>query len=395
MPTELPPDNSNSPETQPVQEPSLGRPSRPTQHDGGSFPIGVVGGIPIRIHVTFLLLMAFLGFQYFGNRGQSLSGLLLIASLFFCVILHELGHALVARRYGIHTLSITLYPIGGVAALEEMPRPRQELWIALAGPLVNVVIAALLWVYLRLTHPAAPVSLFIEPGHSYAANLMTANILLAAFNMLPAFPMDGGRVLRAIIARFTDETTATTVAARIGQFMAVIFALFGLATGQFITLLIAIFIWFGAGQEAAFFQTRALLIGHRVREAMLREFHTLPVGSTLREAANLLLASSQQDFPIVNGADIVGVLSRSALLQGMASEGPETYVASVMDREFASARPDDALDALLMRPLAGPILVLNDGRPTDTSLVGMVTQENLIEFLTLTQLQTRLQRPPA
>jgi CBS domain-containing protein len=173
--------------------------------------------------------------------------------------------------------------------------------------------------------------------------------------------------------------------------MAVLIGVFGLFTGQFITLIIAVFIWFGAGQESAYFQTRALLVGHRVREAMVRDFHTLPVGSTLREAADLLLASSQQDFPILNGADVVGVLSRSALLQGMASEGPETYVASAMDRDFAKALPDDPLDGLLSSRLSGPVLVLKDGQPTDSSLVGMVTQENLLEFLTLRQLQSRMQ----
>lgn len=394
MPTDLSPNTDPTPEprTEPRDPPR--RVQRNAPHDAGSFPIASVAGIPIRIHVTFLLLLAFLGFEVFGRKSESLGGLILIVALFFCVILHELGHALVAARYGIRTLSITLYPIGGVAALEDMPRPRQELWIALAGPAVNVVIAALLWIYLNQVHKLSPITLFIEPGRSFAANLMTANILLAAFNMLPAFPMDGGRVLRALIARVTDETKATAIAARIGQLLAAVIGIFGLAYGQFMTLIVAVFIWFGAGQEASYFQTRALLIGHRVREAMVRDFHTLPVGSTLRQAADLLLASSQQDFPILNGTDVVGVLSRSALLQGMASEGPETYVASVMDRDFAMARPDDALDELLTGRLAGPVLVLHDGVATDTSLVGMVTQENLLEFLTLAQLQARL-RPPA
>jgi len=350
----------------------------------------VVAGIPIRIHVTFLFLLAFLGFQYFGERSQSVEGILLIGALFFCVVLHELGHALVARRYGIRTLSITLYPIGGVAALEEMPRPSQELWVALAGPAVNLVIAGVIWIYLKQAHQLQSFTVYIVPGRAFLNNLMTANLLLAGFNMLPAFPMDGGRVLRSLIARFTDETTATTIAARIGQAMSALIGVIGIVFGQLMMLIIAVFIWFGAGQEASYFQTRALLIGRRVREAMVRDFHTLPVGSTLREAADLLLASSQQDFPILNGDDVVGVLSRSALLQGMASQGPGTYVTSVMDRDFASAQPDDALDNLLTNRLGGPILVLRDGIPTDASLVGMITQENLLEFLTLTQLETRI-----
>jgi Zn-dependent protease/CBS domain-containing protein len=394
MPTELPPDRDAQQAAPETSRTGRRSPRQVPQHDGGSFSIAVVADIPIRIHVSFLLLLAFLGFQYAGNSKQSVAGIMLIVALFVCVVLHELGHAIMARRYGIRTLSITLYPIGGVAALDEVPRPKQELWVALAGPMVNVVIAVLLWSYLLLSHQKTPTTLFIEPNRSFAANLMTANVLLALFNMLPAFPMDGGRVLRAIIARFMDEVRATTIAAKIGQAMALLIGVYGLMTGQILTLIIAMFIWFGAGQEAAYFQTRALLLGHRVREAMIRDFHTLPVGSTLREAANLLLASSQQDFPILSGSEVVGVLSRSALLQGMASEGPETYVASVMDREFASALPDDALDGLLSRQFANPILVLKDGAATDTSLVGMVTQENLLEFLTLTQLQARM-RPPS
>lgn len=391
MPTDMPDNNETAPEPPPTPSGVTRRPPA-TPHDGGSFPIAVVAGIPIRIHVSFLLLFAFLGFQVFGTRSETPAGVLLIAALFFCVVLHELGHAIVAGRYGIRTLSITLYPIGGVASLEEMPRPTQELWIALAGPAVNLVIAAILWIVLQQSHQLQHFTLYIEPGRSFLANLMTANILLASFNMLPAFPMDGGRVLRALIARVTDENKATAIAARIGQLMAVLFGLFGLATGQLMMLIIAGFIWFGAGQEASYFQTRALLVGHLVREAMVRDFHTLPVGSTLKQAADLLLASSQQDFPILSGSDVVGVLSRSALLQGMASAGPDTFVAGVMDRDYATARPDEALDGLLQNRLTGPVLVLRDGVPSDASLVGMITQENLLEFLTLTQLESRPRR---
>lgn len=331
--------------------------------------------------------MAFLGFEYFGSKTRSLEGVSLVLALFVCVVLHELGHAFAAARYGIRTASITLYPIGGVAALQEMPAPRKELWIALAGPAVNVLIAGLTALYLKSTGHPIIWSPFMDPTRSFAQNLLSANLLLAVFNMAPAFPMDGGRVLRAIIARFVDETIATGVAARIGQFVAVLFGLYGLYTGQFLTIFIAIFVWFGAGQEAAHFQTRALLVGHRIREAMVREFHTLPVGATLGEAAALLLAGNQQDFPILSGTEIAGVLSRSDLLQGMAVSGKDAYVAAAMNREFLSALPDDPLDSLLSGPLTGPILVLKDGAPTDTSLIGMVTQENLLEFLAINQVE--------
>jgi Zn-dependent protease/CBS domain-containing protein len=389
MPTELPTGNNIS-----APEPST--PSRPTgqpTHDGGSFHIARVAGIPIRLHVTFFLLLAWIVLQKVGDNQGGWKGPLFVMALFGCVVLHELGHALVAQRYGIRTRSITLYPIGGIASLETLPRPRQELWIALAGPAVNVVIAGALYAALRLTGQPAHFTLIIDSKAGFMTQLMSANLILAVFNMLPAFPMDGGRVLRSLIARFTDETSATTIAARIGQLMAVLFGLYGLFNDNFILVIVAMFVWLGAGQEAAYYQTRSLLTGHRVREAMIREFHTLSVGNTLREAADALLAGSQQDFPIVHGGDIVGVLSRSALMRGMAAEGPDAYVAGAMDREFVQVLPEDDLETILGQAAqSGPILVMEGGVPTVSALVGMLTQENLLEFLTLTQIRNRQAR---
>ncbi|HLV78688.1 MAG TPA: CBS domain-containing protein, partial [Chthonomonadaceae bacterium] len=182
-----------------------------------------------------------------------------------------------------------------------------------------------------------------------------------------------------------------TLAARVGQFIAFLLGAYGFLSANLLLMIVAVFVYFGAGQEAAAFQAKTLVMGHRVREAMMREFRTLPVGATLREAADLLLAGSQQDFPILHGGEAVGVLSRSALLRGIAAEGYDSYVAGIMQRDFARVQPDDDLETVLSQgPFDGPILVLdNDGG--EPSLVGLLTQENLIEFLTLTRLQ-RLRR---
>lgn len=385
MPMDMPPkDPQNTEES--TSRPT-GAPKPP--EDNGAFRIATVAGIPIRLHWTFLALLVAIGFISLrpgGNEGLTLA---FVIALFCCVVLHELGHALTALRYGVRTRDIVLYPIGGVASLESLPKPRQELWIALAGPAVNVVIAGI--IYLIVQSSGQPLHFQMEgPRPNFLANLYWANIILAAFNMLPAFPMDGGRVLRSLLSYFIPEDQATMIAARIGQFIAILLGIFGLFGGGLMLVFIAIFVYLGAGQEAAAYRTKALIAGHKVREAMVREFRTLPVGTTLREAADVLLAGNQQDFPIVHGSEVVGLLSRSTLLQGMAKEGPDGYVAGIMEREFPAVHPEDDLESVIMEMHGvrnGAILVLSDETRATDSLVGMLTQENLLEFLMLSQLK--------
>lgn len=370
-----------------------------SSHDdgGGAIRIASLAGIPIRLHFTFILFLAWfffdgLGGQSRGNPVQTWIRFLFVAALFFCVVLHELGHALTARHYSIRTRDITLYPIGGVARLERLPRPGQELWIALAGPAVNLVLAALLsLVMVALRRPAFAVSPIDPNVQVFVERIRTANLLLAAFNMVPAFPMDGGRVLRALIARMTTEVRATEVAAFVGQIFALLVGLFAFFNSNLLLVLIAVFVYLGARQELALYQTRALVFGHRVGEAMLQDFRTLPVGATLQDAAAALLAGSQQDFPIMNGDEVVGLLSRSALLRGYATEGPGAYVAGTMIREFLTARPGDDLEEVLEQmqtPHAGSVLIFDGSSQDNARLVGMITQENLLEFLTLTRLRS-------
>ena len=224
-----------------------------------SWKIGKLAGIDLNIHVTFLLLLGWVALSHW-SAGKTLdavvSGVGFILALFACVILHELGHALAARRFGIATRDITLLPIGGVARLERMPEePRQELWVALAGPAVNVVIAAAIYVWLTLTNGWVPLSQLSVASGPFLERIMVANVWLVVFNLIPAFPMDGGRVLRALLASRMEYLKATQIAAGLGQGLAFVFGFIGLFTNPFL-LFIALFVWIGAAQEASAVQMK-------------------------------------------------------------------------------------------------------------------------------------------
>jgi Zn-dependent protease len=338
-------------------------------------------GVPVRFHFTFLLLLVFLIVVGLGAKQSAAASALYIVGLFASVLIHELGHAVVGRWYGIRTLEIVMFPIGGISRLETNPKPTQELWIALAGPLVNIAIAGGLLGFLYQHHQIVGLSGLLDPSD---ANLMEriafGNLILAGFNLLPAFPMDGGRVLRAILSRYKTEDEATRVAAWTGRMLAIAMGLFGLIWGQFMIVFVAFFVYLGAAQEGAAAMGRTLTQGVPVRAAMMTEFHTLPHGSTIRDAANLLLATSQQDFPVVHGDRVIGLLPRNGLMRALASEGPEAYVSGAMLREYPVIKPDmDLAEALpLMTQTGSCALVMEEGR-----LLGLLTTENLSEFLML------------
>ncbi|CCW34137.1 Zn-dependent protease [Chthonomonas calidirosea] len=370
------------------------RPQNP--FDSGSFLLAVIAGIPIRIHFTFLLLLVLVAATGIGgNQGHSLISVIYVILLFACVVLHELGHALTARRYGIRTYDIVLYPIGGVARLQNLPDVKSELWIALAGPAVNVVLAALLGIAIAAAGVPFDPSQIPAPLPRLVVDLFWSNIALFAFNMLPAFPMDGGRVLRSFLAKYLDVLVATRIAASIGQGLALLLGLWSLFTLNPLLLLIAVFVFVAAGQEANAYQTHLLATGHTVREAMLRDFHTLSVGDTLRTAAEKLLSGSQHDFPVVFGEEVQGVLTRADLLRGLAQEGPDAYVAGVMQRDFTYVYPNTDLEQVLQAFTPNkPILVMEPPQtPTDSpKLIGMLNQENVLEFLIISHFNSRPHR---
>lgn len=344
-----------------------------------SFKIAEFRGIGVFVHATFLILIGFVVLSHWAvghDIAKTLEGVAFVLALFTCVVLHEFGHALTAARFGIRTRDITLLPIGGVARLERMPEePLHELWVALAGPAVNVAIAAAIFVALQVFGAAiGPVERLSVTGGSIFERLMFVNIGLAAFNLLPAFPMDGGRVLRAALATRLDYTRATQIAASAGQAMALLFGLVGFFTNPFL-MFIALFVWIGAGQEASLVVMRAALAGIPVVRAMETVFRVLAPSDLLTRAVDETLASAQQDFPVLEGGVVVGILTRQALLEGLARRGAESTVAESMQREFPSIEAAEMLDAAFRR-LEGKnsrtMPVMQGG-----VLVGLVTLDNV------------------
>jgi Zn-dependent protease/CBS domain-containing protein len=347
-----------------------------------SWRIGTIAGIGLYIHATFWLLILFILYGYWAQRhslAMALGGVAFILMIFGCIILHELGHALTARRFGIRTRDITLLPIGGLARLERMPDdPWQEFWVALAGPAVNVVIAAILYAILLAIGATPYLGQFRWVGGNFLNKLMAVNVWLVGFNLLPAFPMDGGRVLRALLATRVEYTRATHFAARIGQGMAFLFGLVGLFTDPFL-LFIALFVWMGAEQEAALAQIHTSLGGIPVQRVMLTDFRTLQPDDTLAHAVEHILAGWQQDFPVVFGDHVLGVLTREDLLRTLAQGGSGLHVRDAMRRNVKIADSHDMLEkalALLHSCDCKSLPVEHDGR-----LVGMLTMDNVGEFL--------------
>ena len=349
-----------------------------------SWKLGRFAGIDVYIHATFLLLIGFVGFSYWQQEktySAVLSGIGFILALFLCVVLHEYGHALTARRYGITTRDITLYPIGGVARLERMPDdPRQELRVALAGPAVNVLIAAVLLAWLFFTGALPSVASLSVTSGTFLERLMLVNATLALFNLIPAFPMDGGRVLRALLATRLEYTQATHIAAVIGQGVAVVFGFIGLFSNPFLVF-IALFVWIGAEQEASMVRMKTSLGGIPVSRAMVTEFHTLEASHPLSRAVEYILVGSQHDFPVLDGGQVVGILTRQDLMKALAQRGEDFPVSSIMSREFRSVDSYDMLESAFASMQAcqcHTMPVTHAGQ-----LVGLLTMENVGEFLAI------------
>lgn len=341
-----------------------------------------IGGVPVRLHFTFALMVAFLALSGLGHESSGTFALYLLG-FFASVLMHELAHAVAASWLRVRTLEIVMFPIGGLARFERRLRPSEELGVTLAGPVVNLAIAGAMFGYIAISRQAIDVRFMelLQPsGANVIQRLAFANLLLAVLNLMPAFPMDGGRLLRALLNMVRPHEEATRIAAWMGRMLAISMGLYGLIFSELLLVFFAFFVWLGAAQETAASLGRTLTHGIPVRAAMITEFHKLGHSDTVRDAANLLLSSAQQDFPILHGDEVVGVLDRNDLMRALAAEGPDAYVAGTMRREVLMLEPNADLSEMLpLLARAGRCALVMD----ESRLVGMVTTENLSEFLLL------------
>lgn len=347
-----------------------------------SWKLARIAGIDVYIHATFFILIAWIGLSYWqaeGNLGAVANGVGFILVLFACVVAHEFGHAMMARRYGIRTKHITLLPIGGVAMLERMPEdPKQEITVALAGPAVNVAIVIALWLWLSTAGTWVAMDQLDLTTGPFLERILMINIVLAVFNMLPAFPMDGGRVLRAALAMRMDRNEATQTAAKVGQGLALMMGLFGILYNPFL-LFIAFFVWIGASAEAGMEQVKSLLTGSTTGHAMLSDFQTLSPGDPLSRAIALTMAGSQTDFPVLQGGVMVGVLGQGDLLKGLQEQGEYSPVSAWMQQEVESADINEPLEAVMERLQSCNCRLIS---VTDKNRnVGIINLENIMELI--------------
>ena len=354
-----------------------------------SLNLGKYAGIRVQIHWTFWLLFLFIGFFVF-TQGGSWQTLfwhsLFIIGIFFCVVLHEFGHALTARKFGIGTRNITLLPIGGVANLDKIPEnPKDEFWIAVAGPAVNIVIASILFFFASVdTYTSMDAESLqeelgsITPGN-FLFYMLMANFALVLFNMIPAFPMDGGRVFRSLLAMKLGRVEATRIAAGLGKFIAVFFFLFGLFYNILLAI-IAVFIWFGAHSENIMIQQIALMDGYKIRDAMITEFSVLHPDKSLNHAVDRILSTTEQDFVVMEFDRIAGILYMADLASALKTVGRDALIRDVMETEFTVLSTNEPLYSAyrkLKRDNRNFFPVTEHGR-----LVGVLDMNNINEFLT-------------
>lgn len=349
-----------------------------------SFAIGSFRGTEVRVHLTLVILLAWIGLSYYalGGARAAASGLVYIALIFASVTAHEFGHVLVARTFGVRTPDIMLLPIGGASRMEEIPEdPRQEALIGLAGPLVSLAIAGVLIAFLgRMPNldDLAPERLAGEI--LLLPQLAIANLILAAFNLLPAFPMDGGRILRALLSMRMGRLRATRTATRIGQGFAILFALLGLMSGNFILVLIGIVLFFVAASESGTVRLEEALRGLTAADAMITQFEVLRLDANIADAAEALIRTTQSEFPVVDGSGrFRGMLTREGIASALARRGRAALVLEAMERDIPEVGPSHSLDGIFSRQLgrAPAIAVLNG----DGSLIGYITIQNLLETM--------------
>jgi stage IV sporulation protein FB len=355
-----------------------------------SVNIGRIAGTAIRIHVTFVLFLIWVWASSYASGGAQAawSGLIFMVLLFLCVLAHEFGHIFTARAFGVNTPDVTLLPIGGVARLERIPEePGQEFLIAIAGPAVNVVIAGALILFVGADVSGRSLAGVEQANISMVDRLASVNLFLALFNMIPAFPMDGGRVLRALLAIRLGFTRATEWAATIGQWLAFVLGFIGLFSNPLL-IFIAIFVYLAASSETQLVQVRAMARGVPVNAAMMTQFATLAPHEHIDHAIDTLLRTSQSEFPVVEDGRLVGLLGRNDMIKALKEFGPQAVIADVMKRDIPTisvrGRLEDAF-RLLQEKSVPAVGVVDAGG----LLAGLVTSETIGEMLMVREAMPR------
>ena len=348
-----------------------------------------VKGIDVKVHLTFVLILIWAAYRWGIGLGAGTTGavfgVVVTLLLFACVTLHELAHSLTAMRYGVTVRDITLLPIGGLAQMEKIPeKPDQELKMSLAGPLTNLAIAAVLIALCQPFRVRSTVGigelyqmLDSVSWHGMVAYLVTANLTLGLFNLVPAFPMDGGRVLRAFLAMRMDYTKATAWAVKIGQGLAWLLGLYGVMSGSWTLALIAVFVYMGAGQEGRMVEVKSVLGEMRVRQAMTRQVQSLSPTDTLARAVDLTLQTFQTDFPVLDNGRLVGLLCQDRLLAVLKQQGPDVPVSQAMRTDFPIAAPDAPLFEVQERMSSARVRAVPV--VTGEKLIGLLTVQDINE----------------
>ncbi|WP_370463196.1 site-2 protease family protein [Mesorhizobium sp.] len=350
---------------------------------GWSLNLGTIAGTTVRVHFTFLLLLVWIWLTHYriGGAPAAWEGVAFIIAVFACVVLHEFGHIAAARYFGISTPDITLLPIGGVARLERMPEePGQEFVIAVAGPLVNVAIAALIFALLGGSVGVEQMAGIEDPRTNFLARLAGVNVFLVLFNMIPAFPMDGGRILRAALAARLSWSRATQIAATIGQGLAFVFGFLGLFYNPLL-IFIGIFVYLAAAAEAQNAQIREVATSVLVGDVMITEFARLERSATLDEAIEMLLATTQHEFPVIDSAGhLQGLVTRDDMIRTLKEKGPAAPVTSAMRNDIPKIHYRKSLEESLrlMQQSDVPAVAVVDN---SERLVGLMTHETIGEML--------------
>ena len=359
----------------------------------GSFKLGNIAGIDVFLHWTFSLLILYIiyiNYKAGQNIVQIAWSVLFIIFVFATVLLHELGHAITAKKFNIKTNDITLLPIGGVASLEKLPeKPSEELMVAFAGPMVNITLALLLSFFIHYPNNSEEMIAQLSGGingNNFLLNFFLVNIVLALFNLIPAFPMDGGRMLRAILSYKLKRNVATKIAARIGQIVAIGFIVLGFSHNPFL-IFIGIFVIMAAQIETNYAESKYLLKGYKVRDILMKQNPTIDCNETLDTAVKLMVDSQNKYFLVTKNGILLGTLNRDQIIEGLSKKEEEASLSSIIDKNLIYLEANTLLEdvfELIYKHRSTLMLVIEDNR-----FIGTLDMENLLEFILVNEVKTK------